>query len=172
MSNQNRKKSKFTRGYMLKPDQGVPGFDSDVKASRLSTLGALTAIATEVIHGAPLHVHTREDEYFYVESGTVIVHCGEEVFRAGPGSFVFLPRNIPHSWDVFGGGIAKILMMTVPAMLEEFLREFHAPSVVSRDKIAAKYGITFLHDSDSKSSSNAIRPIKVAKQVKDDASAG
>ncbi len=161
MSTTPRKKPKFKKGYMLKPDQGVQGFDPDVKASRVSTMGAMTVIATEAIGGAPLHVHTREDEYFYVESGTLIVHCGEEVFRAGPGSFVFLPRDIPHSWDVFGGGIAKILMITVPAMLEEFLREFHAPSVVSRDKIAAKYGITFLKEA----------PLKISKEIKNNTSA-
>ena len=162
MSNNHPKKPKFTKGYLLKPDQGVPGYDSDVKASRLSTMGALSAIATEAISGAPLHVHTREDEYFYVESGTLIIHCGEEVFRAGPGSFVFLPRQVPHSWDVFGGGIARILMMTVPAMLEEFLHEFHAPSVVGRDKIAAKYGITFLPEA----------PLRISREVKYDSSVG
>ncbi len=162
MSNAQLKKHKFTKGYLLNPDQGVPGHDSDVKASRSSTMGALSVIATEAISGAPLHVHTREDEYFYVESGTLIIHCGEDVFRAGPGSFVFLPRQVPHSWDVFGGGIARILMMTVPAMLEEFLREFHAPSVVARDKIAAKYGITFLPEA----------PLKISREVKNNSSAG
>jgi mannose-6-phosphate isomerase-like protein (cupin superfamily) len=161
MSTNPRKRTKFAKGYLLKPDQGVPGFDSDVKASRASTMGALTVIATQAISGAPLHVHTREDEYFYVESGTLIIRCGEEVFRAGPGCFVFLPRNVPHSWDVFGGGIARILMMTVPAMLEEFLREFHAPSAVSREKIAAKYGITFLPEA----------PLKLSREAKDGASA-
>jgi hypothetical protein len=63
---------------------------------------------------------------------------------------------------VFGGGIARILMMTVPAMLEEFLREFHAPSVVTRDKIAAKYGITFLPEA----------PLRISREVKNDSSVG
>jgi mannose-6-phosphate isomerase-like protein (cupin superfamily) len=148
MARPDTKKPKFTKGYMLKSDQGVPGFDSDVKASKISTMGGLTLIASHVINGMPLHVHTREDEYFYVVEGTLSIRCGEEVFKAGPGSFVFLPRRIPHSWDVFGGGVAQVLMITVPAMLEEFLREFHSPTIVPRDKIAAKYGITFLHKSE------------------------
>jgi len=145
MSSSGDKKHKFTRGYLLKPDQGVPGYDSDVKAARSSTGGRLTVIEAHTLSGEPVHVHTREDEYFYVLEGRIIVRCGDETFSAGPGSFVFLPRNIPHSWDVHGGGLAKLLMMTAPAMLEEFLREFHAPTEDSREKIAEKYGITFLH---------------------------
>jgi hypothetical protein len=38
-------------------------------------------------------------------------------------------------------------MMTVPAMLEEFLRAFHAASTrEERDRIASSYGIEFLWD--------------------------
>jgi len=129
--------------YMVKPDEGVNGFDASVKASRISTGGAFTLIESHTKGGAPLHVHSREDEYMYVTKGSIIVNCGEEVFKAGQGSFIFLPRNIPHSWDV-DGDIAGILIMTVPAMLEEFLSEFHnAGSKDARNEVAAKYGITF-----------------------------
>ena len=144
MSKAGRKQRKFAKGYVLGPDQGVPGYDSDVKASRSSTGGRITVIESHTLGGEQEHVHTREDEYFYVLEGRIIVHCGDETYSAGPGSFVFLPRGIPHGWDVHGGGLAKILMMTAPAMLEEFLREFHAPTVEPRHAIAAKYGITFV----------------------------
>ncbi len=94
--------------------------------------------------GAPWHVHTREDEYFYFLDGAIVVHCGEEQFRAGRRSFIFLPRGIPHAWDVDGES-ATLLMMT--AMLEEFLREFQAASTrEDRDEVAASYGIQFLWD--------------------------
>ena len=89
-------------------------------------------------------MHSREDEYFYVLEGTIIVYCGEEVFTAGPRSFVSLPRGIPHAWDVGGEGVATLLMMTVPAMLEEFLEEFHAASMSFITKVlnpAAKASI-------------------------------
>jgi mannose-6-phosphate isomerase-like protein (cupin superfamily) len=109
----------------------------------------LTVIESQTTGGAPPHVHSREDECFYVVEGTIVVRCGEEIFEAGPRSFVFLPRGIPHAWDVAGEGVATVLIITVPAMLEEFLREYHdAPSELreARDQIAAKYGITFLPD--------------------------
>ena len=133
--------------YMVREGEGVAGFDAAVKASRISTGGNLTVIESHTKGGAPWHVHSREDEYFYVLEGRIIVYCGEEVFTAGPRSFVSLPRGIPHAWDVGGEGVATLLMMTVPAMLEEFLQEFHAVSTrEDRDVVAAKYGIQFLWD--------------------------
>jgi len=131
--------------YMLLPGEGVAGFDASVKASRTSTGGGLSIIESHTKGGAPWHVHTREDEYFYVIEGMIIVRCGEDMWEAGPRSFVFLPRGIPHGWEVAGEGSAILLMMTAPAMLEEFLREFHAASSKEiRDQVAAAYGLTFL----------------------------
>ena len=133
--------------YVLHAGEGVAGFDAAVKASRISTGGSLSVIESRTRGGAPWHVHTREDEYFYVVEGTIIVHLGKETYEAPPGSFVFLPRGVPHAWDVGGDGVATLLMMTAPAMLEEFLREFHAASTrEDRDIVATKYGITFFWD--------------------------
>lgn len=132
--------------YRLQAGEGVPGFSADVKAGRVSTGGGLTVIESRTTGGAPLHVHTREDEYFYVVEGTISVQCGEEAFEAGPRSFVFLPRDVPHAWDVVGDE-ATLLLMTVPAMLEEFLHEYHeafSKPPEERERVAAKYGITFL----------------------------
>jgi len=131
--------------YLVLPGEGVAGFDASVKASRDSTGGNLSLIESHTRGGAPWHIHTREDEYFYVIEGTIVVHVGEETYEAPPGSFVFLPRGIPHAWDVSGDGVATLLMITVPAMLEEFLKEFHAASTrEDRDNVAAKYGVEFL----------------------------
>ena len=130
--------------YVLLAGEGVAGFDASVKASRSSTGGNLTVIESHTRGGAPWHVHSREDEYFYVIEGKIIVHCGDEIYSAGPGSFVFLPRGIPHAWNVGAEGVATLLMMTVPAMLEEFLQEFHRASTrEDRDAVAAGYGIQF-----------------------------
>src|ERR1043166_2824983 len=131
------------RPYVLQAGEGVPGFDSGVKASVSSTAGGFTLIESCTAAGAPWHVHSREDEYFYVVEGQIVVWCGEEVFHAGPRSFVFLPRGVPHSWDVESPGRATVLMMTVPAMLEEFLRDFHAATPNQRARVAEKYGLTF-----------------------------
>jgi quercetin dioxygenase-like cupin family protein len=145
MSSRNDEPSQSApKGYVLQANEGVPGFGSGVKASRVSSGGLLTLMESHTTGGAPLHVHTREDEYFYVVDGTLTVRCGEETFEAGPRSFVFLPRGIPHEWDVVGDS-ATVLLITVPAMLEEFLEEFHAaPARADKDAVAERYGITFL----------------------------
>src|SRR5438552_11015505 len=114
------------------------------RSSPPSALKLLSLIESRTRGGAPWHVHSREDEYFYVIEGKIIVHCGDEIYSAGPGSFVFLPRGIPHAWNVGAEGVATLLMMTVPAMLEEFLQEFHRASTrEDRDAVAAGYGIQF-----------------------------
>ncbi len=133
--------------YVLGPGQGVPGFGADVKASHASTGGALTAMESRTRGGAPMHVHSREDECFYVVEGTIIGRCGEDTFEAGPRSFVFLPRGIPHSWDVGGEGIATALIITVPGGFEEFMRDYHgATSQEDKDQVAARYGLTWVRD--------------------------
>jgi quercetin dioxygenase-like cupin family protein len=136
--------SEAPKAYWLEAGKGIFEGDSSIKASGSSTGGALTMIESRTDGGAPLHVHTREDEYFYVLEGTLTVRLGDERFEAGPRSFVFLPRGIPHEWDVVGDE-ATLLMMTIPAGLDTFLHEFHtAGSWDERNQIAAKYGITFL----------------------------
>ncbi len=137
------------RAYVLGPTEEVLGAGSGVKASRLSTGGSLTLIESRTRGGAPPHVHSREDECFYVLEGVVTVRCGAEDFVASPGAFVFLPRGIPHAWDVSGGGSARLLIITAPAGLEEFLREYHAVGSQppeARDQVAAQYGIRCLRD--------------------------
>ena len=129
--------------YILQPGEGVPGFATSVKASRASTGNTLTLIESRTSGGAPLHVHRNEDEYLYVLEGAISVRCGDQTAQVEAHGFIFLPRGIPHSWDVIGEE-ATVLMMTVPAMLAEFLQEFHAASGEARHQIAEKYGITFV----------------------------
>src|ERR1700712_3177669 len=53
--------------------------------------------ATRPGAGSPLHVHHREDEWFYVIEGSVTFWVGGQVFEAGPGAFVYGPRETPHT---------------------------------------------------------------------------
>ena len=133
--------------YALQAGEGV-GSDSSLKATVASTGGLFTLIESNTDGGAPMHIHTREDEYFYVVEGAITVTCGDQVFEVGSRGFVFLPRNIPHKWDVIGER-ATVLMMTVPAALDEFLAEYHAAASASielKDKISEKYGIIWVRD--------------------------
>ena len=45
----------------------------------------------------PPHVHKRQDELSYVLEGTFGVRVGDRIGRAGPGSYFFKPRDVPHT---------------------------------------------------------------------------
>jgi hypothetical protein len=62
----------------------------------------------------PLHVHRREDESFWVMKGQIRFRCGDEDIHAGPGAFVFLPRDVPHTFVVEGEEDAHILTLLTP----------------------------------------------------------
>ena len=69
--------------YVLEAGESIPGCADGVKASVASTAGGFTMIESSTAGGAPWHVHSREDEYFYVVEGEITVWCGKETFHAG-----------------------------------------------------------------------------------------
>jgi quercetin dioxygenase-like cupin family protein len=76
---------------------------------------------------APLHLHRKEDEAFYVLEGEMTFHIGEETIKARPGSFVFGPKDVPHRYTV-DSGPAKILYILSPAGFEEFIYATSEPA--------------------------------------------
>ena len=75
---------------------------------------------------APLHRHTREDEYSYVIEGRMGALLGDEVVIAEAGDFVFKPRNQWHTFWNAGDEPARILEIIAPAGFEQFFRELSA----------------------------------------------
>jgi quercetin dioxygenase-like cupin family protein len=72
---------------------------------------------------APLHRHTREDEYSYVVEGRVGALLGDEVVVGGPGDLIFKPRNQWHTFWNAGDEPARLLEMISPAGFERFFAE-------------------------------------------------
>jgi mannose-6-phosphate isomerase-like protein (cupin superfamily) len=72
---------------------------------------------------APLHRHTREDEYSFVLEGRMGALLGDEVVEAGPGDLVFKPRNQWHTFWNAGDEPCRILEIISPAGFEGFFRE-------------------------------------------------
>ena len=72
---------------------------------------------------APLHRHTREDEYSYVLEGTLGALLGDDVVEAGPGTWVFKPRNQWHTFWNAGEEPARILEIICPAGFDQFFAE-------------------------------------------------
>jgi mannose-6-phosphate isomerase-like protein (cupin superfamily) len=72
---------------------------------------------------APLHLHTREDEYSFVLQGRMGALLGDDVVEAGPGDLVYKPRNQWHTFWNAGDEPTRILEIISPAGFEHFFRE-------------------------------------------------
>ena len=110
------------RGYVLGPDEGVPGRGPEVKCSASSTGSSLALYQTVVDgQGPPPHRHVHEDETIVVLDGTMQAECGDETWTGGPGTTFFLPRGLPHTFRSVDGP-ATILFIVTPGGLDEFFR--------------------------------------------------
>jgi quercetin dioxygenase-like cupin family protein len=76
---------------------------------------------------APLHLHRKEDEAFYVLEGEMTFRIGEETIKARPGAFVFGPKDVPHAYTV-ASGPARLLFLLSPAGFEGFIEAISRPA--------------------------------------------
>lgn len=93
-----------------------------LKATAESTGGQYGLIEAEMPPGfsPPEHIHHRENESFYVLEGQLTFRCADRTFAASAGSYVFFPRDVPHSFVVEGDAPARILNITTPGGGEGF----------------------------------------------------
>jgi quercetin dioxygenase-like cupin family protein len=130
----------------------VLGADITCIVSGADTGGAYAMVeeASRPYAGPPVHNHSREDEGFYVLEGEYEVHLGDQVIRATPGSFVFAPRGIPHTFQCVGTKPGKIHVTISPAGFERFLEEISElasagpPDMQKVIALGGKYGLEFL----------------------------
>ena len=117
----------------LRADEGEAlwflGFLVTIKASNETTGGRVAVVEHLAPQGAgsPLHVHRREDEWFYVTEGELTFWVGGQMIAAPAGSFVYGPRDIPHTFEVTSPE-ARFLLVAEPAGFESFLRAVGEPA--------------------------------------------
>ena len=75
----------------------------------------------------PPHTHSHEDETYYVLDGRWFFDVGGEPFAAEPGSLVFLPRRVAHSFSI-DSDAARALVILTPGGLEDAFRELSEPT--------------------------------------------
>jgi len=99
-------------------------------AKRKDTYGAFCLLEATLASGnePPPHVHSREDELFYVLEGEFDVYVGEEAFRVETGECIFLPKFKPHAFVIRSPRLRMLTLFT-PGGLEEALpqHEFACP---------------------------------------------
>ncbi len=102
-----------------------------IKGVGSQTGGALATV--EFTHppgfATVLHVHHKADEAFYVLAGGLRGVCGDQEWQGTTGSFVWLPRGIPHGYAVDGDEPLRTLAITVPAGFDRFIAEAGEPAL-------------------------------------------
>ncbi len=97
-----------------------------IRASGESTGGSLSIIEEVNAIDAPPHLHTREDELFFVLEGDHVFTVGDTEYEAGPGDLVFVPRNTRHAQRRVIPNTGRTLTKISPAGMEGFFRDLVA----------------------------------------------
>jgi mannose-6-phosphate isomerase-like protein (cupin superfamily) len=123
----------MTRAFAVRGEEGEArwwlGGLAVIKATAADTGGRLTLLdVTDPPNvEAPLHVHHREDEAFWIIEGNVTFEVGGKTIEAGPGDFVFGPRDVPHRYKVGNSGCRMLFILT-PGGFEELVRATSDPA--------------------------------------------
>jgi mannose-6-phosphate isomerase-like protein (cupin superfamily) len=151
-----------------------------IKARAGATRGAYGLFEAELPAGfsPPLHVHQREDESFWILAGEFSVRCGDRTFCASPGSFVFAPRGIPHTFVVDGPSAGRLLTLVTPGGCEEFFAVMGRPAegdglppagpidIPRLKEIGARFGIEIVGPPMMPASSGASASAREAKETR------
>ena len=122
-----------TTPFLLAPGEGakVPnplGGDIVFKLESARCGGATTVFETAPLpgEGPPMHFHESQDEWILVLDGAFRFLMDDELLPAPAGTFVFLPRRFPHTWQNAGPVTGRLLIAFNPPALEGFFRSFAA----------------------------------------------
>ena len=125
------------------------------KAGNDDTRGAYTCQEMTVaarFPGVPLHVHHNEDEAMYVLAGECTARVGERTYTLPTGSFILMPRDIPHNFANPSGAEARVLVISSPGAVERYFEETAELAKATGGQVdmqqqialARKYGIEFV----------------------------
>ena len=112
--------------------------------------------------GPPPHIHSREDESFYIVSGNLQILLGDKTVQAKRGDFVYIPKGTVHQFKNVGSDTAVQLVTFVPSGVELFFQEVFpevkdrnaSPPPITEELIkkmneaAPKYGLQFVSPPD------------------------
>ena len=124
------------------------GLPTILRATGQTTNGAFGLVENLMPPGfaSPYHTHHLEDEAFYVLEGEMAFVCDGNWTLAGPGTYVFGPRNLPHGFKVLGDAAARMLLLCSPGGFDQFVVEMSEPAPAPPDMaklmaVAAKYKV-------------------------------
>src|SRR5215213_8249012 len=112
-------------GSQLQPVYSPANPKGGWKVKTQETRGAYSVLESVVqpSTGPEPHRHSREEEGFYVLEGQYEFRVGTQVIKAGPGDFLFAPRNVPQTYKNVGTTPSRHLTIVSPGGLESFFAE-------------------------------------------------
>jgi quercetin dioxygenase-like cupin family protein len=113
----------------LERDRWFLGTHLRIVADAIDTGGQLGVMEQRAARGfsPPLHVHHREDTALFVIDGRLTVQIGDREQEIAAGGFVWLPRDVPHTFRVESDG-AHFLEFLTPPGFEQFHVETSEPA--------------------------------------------
>ncbi|WP_019486825.1 MULTISPECIES: quercetin 2,3-dioxygenase [Kamptonema] len=153
------------QGIFLQPGQGVSYWlNGDLYTFKVvgEETGQAYALCEVIVSpqggGAPPHRHSRENESFYVQEGSLEFQLDEQTIVATAGTFLYSPKGQLHRFTNTSSVPAKMLVWVTPAGFEKFVAEVgkstdsqvgSAPSLSPTDlekimSTAPKYGIEII----------------------------
>jgi len=114
---------------VVRPGEGKSvnfgGLGAEFKVWGYQTSGRLAIVENPIApyRLVPPHVHTMEDELSYVLEGRIGVRIGDEIVEAGPGTYIYKPCNVPHTFWNPGSEPARIMEIICPAGFENYFTE-------------------------------------------------
>ena len=100
--------------------------------------------------GPPPHIHHREDETFQILEGDYEFLIDDKPILAKPGTTLFAPRGIPHTYRYLGKTPGKLMCIITPSGFEQFFEEIAALSPQQQQdiprviEVAKKFELQFL----------------------------
>jgi len=131
----------------------VVGEETLLKVSPADSDGALAFfhLVAPPMSGPARHVHSREDELFYVLEGELVFELAGERHTVRAGDTVYLRRGVVHAYQNFTATDARLLIATTPGGFSDFFVELSAatppggmPPLEVLGALAEQYGMTIL----------------------------
>lgn len=133
------------------------GFQTKILISGSDTGGASALLDIQIPSnaGPPAHIHSREDEVYYIKSGTFQFLMDGVCLQAGPGASVYMPKGHFHTFKNISKQTGEQLMFVYPAGIEKFFWEVHELGLKMpqdfgklNELSSSKYGINNVPDHD------------------------
>lgn len=145
------------------------GFPTKVLISGADTANASALLDVQIPSkgGPPAHIHSREDEVYFIKSGTFQFFMDGVCLQAGPGTSVYMPKGHFHTFKNISKQTAEHLMFVYPAGLEQFFWQVSQMTLTlpqdfpKLNELAKTYGMDLVPDHEFHAG-----PCKILKPVK------